>query len=109
MSDKDTPPPIGTIVRLREYSQSMPYAVVVPSDYAKNYKPRDWDDTYAFTRLLENPCNYYGAIKGQGGWYIGDGNVGRYDYDVISEDEVPNDIAALAGRALLDRDFVPFS
>lgn len=97
-------PPIGTIVRIPALGDceeviSEVWAIVVPNDYI-----REWTgcDEYAVTRILEpssrNDSGQY--------WYL---VPGEYDWIDVSEDQVPDHIAALAGHCLLDRDFVPFA
>ena len=101
-------PPVGTIVRAFSSDEDEnTYAVVVPREWSR---VRDkWSTQYAFTRPLGPYARYFRpAVEQQGGWYIGNGDSGEYTYTIISDDDVPDEIIALATRCLLDREFIPF-
>lgn len=94
-------PAVGTIVRITDhYSYSTPLAVVVPLDYDPN-GPFGSYSTGVCTRLIEDDLRIESKV-----WYVGDED---YQFDIVPDDEVPDDILALAGRCLLDPNFIPFS
>ena len=96
-------PSIGTIVRLpaREVSfLDECYAVVVPNHYA----PRTWRRSpWAFTRILDNKKR--AIVTGDNrGWFLDR----AWRWIDVDQDDVPDEIWRLAGRCLLDPNFVPF-
>lgn len=98
-------PPVGTIVRLIGYPKGVlpdPLAVVLPRDRW----PEQFGHEYAFTRLLTDTSDPQGFEKN--GWWIGPDEEDGQEFEIIPEESVPDDIAALATRVLLDPDFIPF-
>jgi hypothetical protein len=96
-------PDVGTIVRLTSYVPRL--AVVVPFQWGPEH---NWELTdLAFTRLLEGGYDNYLGAKPEynGGWYVGKVAVGSYE--IVPDDQVPDEILALAMRCLLDPTFIP--
>jgi hypothetical protein len=60
-----------------------------------------------FTRVLEDSrnCDRISGVSTNGGWWI---DQKEYCYEIIPEEEIPEEIIVLAMRCLLDRSFVPF-
>jgi hypothetical protein len=99
-----TLPPVGTIVRLLDQEPHV-LAVVVPMEFGPVYNLTFKD--IAFTRILIGPLKERSAAnpEAHGGWYIGPD--GERNYEVVPDDQVPDEILALAGCCLLDPNFVP--
>lgn len=98
-------PDIGTIVKLIDNSGPPVRAVVVPPEYHAR-GPGDYGRDMVFTRLLEGPRDGRSASRADlhGGWWVGRSG---YSYKVIPDEEVSDEILALAGRCLLDPTFIP--
>jgi hypothetical protein len=96
-------PAVGTIVRLIDSSGPPTLAVVVPDEYHSEGLKHS---VMVFTRLLEGPVTNRSAARatGHGGWWIGNST---YRFEVVPDDQVPDEILALAGRCLLDPTFIP--
>jgi hypothetical protein len=92
-------PPVGTIVRLRHEGV---LAVAVPVEWGRSKTiPAD---ELRLTRILEPNPYLQRNINSNGGWYVGR----NYGWTDVNEDEIPDEILALAMRCLLDSSFVPF-
>jgi hypothetical protein len=102
--------PIGTVIMLTDkgYEKTRPkaYAVVVDPTCGHNFKDSLLDRHHGFTRILECDSGRVHAIAGNGGWWVNDDT---YTYEIIPEDQIPEEIVVLAMRCLLDRNFVPFA
>jgi hypothetical protein len=102
-------PKIGTIVRIVTFPKGTlpdPLAVVVPPQFAANYQTVKATETSScFTRLLDDRTgmSFASGVDTNGGWWIW-----KKDFEIVPEESVPDDIAALATRVLLDPDFIPF-
>jgi hypothetical protein len=93
--------PTGTIVRYTSHYFEDAYGVVIPREW---WAPEMDEDMYVFTRTLRNATWSEGdVISSQKGWWVGE----EYTYEVVPEEEIPDEISALAARCLLDREFVP--
>lgn len=102
-------PSVGTIVRVWDQQrEDIWLAVVVPIERMKTFWVDDLSEVRA-TIPLTNPggCGP-NSIKSHDGWIIGQDGAQFWDYEVIPDDEVTDDILALAGRVLLDPNFIPF-
>ena len=99
------PAPVGAIVRILDYPKGVlpdPLAVIVPPKWARNFEVTLLHTMHnGFARILEDKHN--SSTLDNGGWWISP----RF-YEIIPEESVPDDIAALATRVLLDPDFIPF-
>lgn len=102
---------VGTIIKLTDQTEFSEWAVVVDISYYLGELDRVRKvalEHDAFTRILSNDasCGYYfGAMESNGGWWV-DSDV--YTYEIIPEDQIPDEIIVLAMRCLLDRTFIPF-
>lgn len=107
--------PIGTIVRAYPASKMAGgptwLAVVVPFEGMIN---SSWlrkvarDQVSATVPLTMPPAPALNSVNANGAWVVGTTDAGSvWDYDLLHEDEISEEIEALAMRVLLDPTFRP--
>lgn len=101
-------PEIGTFVRIPTGDGGQVLGVIVPAECARNYSDvAKMRSPTAFARVLEpdgvQTQKLGRGVEINGGWWLT-----FPEMYVVEDDEVPDDIQALAMRCLLDPNFVPF-
>lgn len=105
--------PIGTIVRCYEGSNDPAsatwLAVVIPTDRVERWWGETTDLFSATMAIEQPPGSALQTITEFQGWIIGspDGHE-HWLYDVVDDSEVSPDLLGVAGRVLLDEQFVPW-